>query len=48
MEFSRLLKALQVEADDGFNDMQGKQYRFSEFLCLSHPRNPPRSPPTTA
>jgi ATP-dependent DNA helicase RecG len=44
MEFSRLLKALQVEADNGFNDMQGKQYRFSEFLCLSLGQPTPEIP----
>jgi ATP-dependent DNA helicase RecG len=44
MEFSRLIKALQVEADNGFNDMQGKQYRFSEFLCLSLGQPSPEIP----
>ncbi|NES17444.1 MAG: DEAD/DEAH box helicase, partial [Symploca sp. SIO3E6] len=31
----RLQKALSVEAEKGFTDMMGNQYRFSEFLCLS-------------
>ena len=31
-EWQRLQKALSVEADRGFNDIQGSQYRFSEFL----------------
>jgi len=34
-DWSRLQKALQMEADNSFNDLQGKQYRFSEFLSLS-------------
>ncbi|MEO6861778.1 MAG: DEAD/DEAH box helicase, partial [Microcoleus sp.] len=34
-EWQRLQKALSVEADRGFNDLQGSQYRFSEFLGLS-------------
>ena len=34
-EWQRLQKALLVEADRGFNDLQGSQYRFSEFLGLS-------------
>lgn len=35
MDWSRLQKALTVEAEQGFNDLVGKQYRFSEFLNLS-------------
>jgi ATP-dependent DNA helicase RecG len=35
MDLLRLQKALQVEADHGFNDMQGNHYRFSEFFCLT-------------
>ncbi|NEQ69552.1 MAG: DNA helicase RecG, partial [Symploca sp. SIO2D2] len=31
----RLQKALSVEAEKGFTDLMGNQYRFSEFLCLS-------------
>lgn len=34
-EWQRWQKALSVEADRGFNDLQGSQYRFSEFLSLS-------------
>src|SRR6478672_7297533 len=34
-DWLRLQKALSVEADRGFTDVMGKQYRFSEFLCLS-------------
>ncbi|MGG6295155.1 ATP-dependent DNA helicase RecG [Leptolyngbya sp. AN02str] len=35
MDWIRLQKALAVEAEQGFNDLLGKQYRFSEFLSLS-------------
>ncbi|MBD1843571.1 ATP-dependent DNA helicase RecG [Cyanobacteria bacterium FACHB-63] len=34
MDLARLQKALSVEADRGFNDLEGNQYRFSEFLHL--------------
>lgn len=34
-EWQRWQKALSVEADRGFNDLQGSQYRFSEFLGVS-------------
>ncbi|MFM2433195.1 MAG: hypothetical protein RLZZ511_4409 [Cyanobacteriota bacterium] len=44
MDFSRLQKALQFEADNGFNDLQGNQYRFSEFLCLSLGQPDPEIP----
>lgn len=35
MDWSRLQKALEVEAARGFNDLEGSQHRFSEFLSLS-------------
>ncbi|HTL88706.1 MAG TPA: DNA helicase RecG, partial [Leptolyngbya sp.] len=35
MDLVRLQKALSVEADRGFNDLKGNQFRFSEFLRLS-------------
>jgi len=35
-----LQKALAVEAEKGFTDLQGNQYRFSEFLCLSLGKTP--------
>ncbi|MEB3291943.1 MAG: ATP-dependent DNA helicase RecG [Synechococcales bacterium] len=35
MDLTRLQKALSVEAEHGFNDLQGNQYRFSEFLQLA-------------
>ncbi|GAB4368400.1 MAG: ATP-dependent DNA helicase RecG [Elainellaceae cyanobacterium] len=44
MDWLRLQKALSVEADRGFNDLLGSQYRFSEFLCLSLSQPPPEMP----
>ncbi len=35
LDWVRLQKALSVEAERGFTDLMGNQYRFSEFLCLS-------------
>ena len=34
-DWIRLQKALAVEAERGYTDLMGNQYRFSEFLCLS-------------
>lgn len=34
-DWIRLQKALSVEAERGFNDLEGKQYHFSEFLSLT-------------
>ncbi|MEQ8957619.1 MAG: DNA helicase RecG, partial [Coleofasciculus sp. C2-GNP5-27] len=39
-DWTRLQKALAVEAEKGFTDLQGNQYRFSEFLCLSFGKTP--------
>jgi ATP-dependent DNA helicase RecG len=39
-DWVRLQKALSVEADRGFNDLEGKQHRFSEFLSIAL-REPP-------
>jgi ATP-dependent DNA helicase RecG len=39
-DWARLQKALSVEAEHGFTDLMGKQYRFSEFLCLSFGQPP--------
>ncbi|MBW4622780.1 MAG: ATP-dependent DNA helicase RecG [Cyanosarcina radialis HA8281-LM2] len=39
-DWERLQKALSVEAERGFSDLVGKQYRFSEFLCLSFGKPP--------
>ncbi|MGL5835584.1 MAG: DEAD/DEAH box helicase, partial [Waterburya sp.] len=35
LDWVRLQKALSVEAERGFADLVGNQFRFSEFLCLS-------------
>lgn len=35
LDWVRLQKALSVEAERGYTDIVGNQYRFSEFLCLS-------------
>ncbi|PPS44753.1 ATP-dependent DNA helicase RecG [Chroococcidiopsis sp. TS-821] len=40
LDLGRLQKALAVEAERGFADLVGKQYRFSEFLCLSFGKPP--------
>lgn len=45
-DWVRLQKALAVEAERGYSDLVGKQYRFSEFLCLSLGK-PPKMIPTT-
>lgn len=39
-DWLRLQKALSVEAEKGFTDLVGNQYRFSEFLCLSFGKTP--------
>ena len=46
LDWVRLQKALSVEAERGYTDLKGNQFRFSEFLCLSlgkPPRNVPAS-----
>ena len=45
-DWLRLQKALSVEADRGFNDLEGKQYRFSEFLSFTLNQPPTEIPPT--
>ena len=35
LDWVRLQKALSVEAERGYTDLVGNQFRFSEFLCLS-------------
>ena len=45
-DWVRLQKALAVEAERGFTDVVGKQYRFSEFLSLSFGKPPVALPPT--
>jgi ATP-dependent DNA helicase RecG len=44
MDWVRLQKALSVEAERGFNNLEGKQYRFSEFLHLSFTQPPENLP----
>ena len=39
-DWLRLQKALTIEADKGFTDLVGNQYRFSEFLCLCFGKTP--------
>lgn len=40
-DWERIEKALRVEAEYGYKNIQGKQYRFSEFLCLTFGEIPP-------
>ncbi|RMD72805.1 MAG: ATP-dependent DNA helicase RecG [Cyanobacteria bacterium J149] len=40
-DWERIEKALQVESEYGYKNIQGKQYRFSEFLCLTFGEIPP-------
>ncbi len=39
-DWQRIQKALAIEAQYGYTDLMGQQYRFGEFLCLSF-GNPP-------
>ncbi len=39
-DWQRLQKALTIEAEQGFGDLMGRQYRFSEFLCLTFGKFP--------
>jgi len=43
-DWSRLQQALSIEADRGFNNLQGNQYQFHEFLHLSLQQIPPDVP----
>lgn len=43
-DWIRLHKALAVEAETGFTDLMGKQYRFSEFLSLTFGKFPTALP----
>ncbi|MHC5722878.1 MAG: ATP-dependent DNA helicase RecG [Nostoc sp.] len=45
-DWIRLHKALAIEAERGFTDLVGKQYRFSEFLSLSLGKFPTGLPQT--
>ncbi|RMF65427.1 MAG: DNA helicase RecG, partial [Cyanobacteria bacterium J069] len=44
MDWLRLQKALTIEAERGFNDLEGNQHRFSEFLALTLREPPPDLP----
>ena len=44
-QWERLHKALAIEARAGYSDIVGKQYRFSEFLCLTFGTVPPEATP---
>ncbi|HEY9700118.1 MAG TPA: ATP-dependent DNA helicase RecG [Trichocoleus sp.] len=44
MDWLRLQKALSIEAESGFNDLMGNQYRFSEFLGFSLNQPPAELP----
>lgn len=39
-DWIRLQKALSIEAERGFGDLAGREYRFSEFLCLQFGKPP--------
>jgi ATP-dependent DNA helicase RecG len=41
IDWSRLQKALAVESENGFADMMGRSYRFSEFMQMSFRDRPP-------
>ncbi|QSJ15305.1 ATP-dependent DNA helicase RecG [Nostoc sp. UHCC 0702] len=43
-DWIRLHKALAIEAEHGFRDLVGKQYRFSEFLSLTFGKFPTALP----
>ncbi len=43
-DWVRLQKALTIEAERGCSDLVGKQYRFSEFICLSLGKPPQQIP----
>ncbi|MEH2024374.1 ATP-dependent DNA helicase RecG [Nostoc sp.] len=45
-DWIRLQKALEIEAERGFTDLVGKQYRFSEFLSLTLGKFPTGLPQT--
>ncbi len=41
MDWERLEKALRFEKEYGYQNLQGKQHRFSEFLSLTFGKTPP-------
>lgn len=44
-DWVKLQKALSIEAERGYSDLQGNQYRFSEFFCLTFGDKPPIGTP---
>ncbi|MGK7941139.1 MAG: ATP-dependent DNA helicase RecG [Crocosphaera sp.] len=46
-DWIRLDKALSIEAEKGFTNLQGNQYQFNEFLCLNFGQNPPQGTPSS-
>lgn len=46
-DWIRLDKALSVEAEKGFTNLQGNQYQFNEFLCLNFGNSPPSGTSTS-
>ncbi|MBE8992530.1 hypothetical protein IQ275_36555, partial [Nostoc sp. LEGE 12450] len=45
-DWIRLHKALAIEAERGFTDLVGREYRFSEFLSLTLGKFPTGLPQT--
>ena len=45
-DWIRLHKALAIEAERGFTDLVGREYRFSEFLSLTLGKFPTSLPQT--
>ena len=43
LDWERLHKALAIEAKNGYSDIVGNQYRFSEFFCLTFGKVPPQT-----
>lgn len=40
-DWQRIIKSLEIEKELGYKNIQGKQYRFNEFLCLTFGNIPP-------
>lgn len=40
-DWQRIAKSLEIEKELGYKNIQGKQYRFNEFLCLTFGNVPP-------
>ncbi|WGT66795.1 ATP-dependent DNA helicase RecG [cyanobacterium endosymbiont of Epithemia clementina EcSB] len=46
-DWIRLDKSLSIEAESGYTNLQGNQYRFGEFLCLFFGKTPPLGTPAS-